>query len=202
MMSYVPFIIQSRSSPKRQLVMIIIVVLTSFFMALLLNTFVFQSYYVDGESMSPTLHTDNRLIISKVERSLAGVRADDYVPKRGHIVVIDGHVSEETSTRAPELIKRVIGLPGETISIKNGIVSISNSEGTFLPDKTLDLNLDPTYISEPLTMRIPDDSVFVMGDNRSQGGSLDSRIFGPVKTSFIDGRLWAIIMPLDQKRVF
>ncbi len=201
-MTQAPFIIMPRPTHNHQLVTVVLVVITSFFMALLINTFVFQSYYVDGESMSPTLHTDNRLIISKVERSLAGARSADYVPQRGHIVVINGHVSEATAGRAPELIKRVIGLPGETIIIENGVVTISNQDGTFLPDEKLGLNLEPTFISQSLTLRIPDDSVFVMGDNRSQGGSLDSRIFGPVKTSFIDGRLWAIIMPLDQKRVF
>ncbi len=196
------FTIKPRHSPIKQFLTVGIVIVTSFLMALVLNTFVFQSYYVDGESMSPTLHTDNRLIISKFERTLAGAKSSEYVPERGQIVVINGHVSKETAVRAPELIKRVIGLPGETISISGGIVTIKNSDGTFQPDKELGLDLEPTYAPGSLTVQIPNDSVFVMGDNRAQGGSLDSRVFGPVKTSFIDGRLWAIIMPLEQKRVF
>ncbi|MBC7746896.1 signal peptidase I [Pedobacter sp.] len=170
--------------------------------AIVLNLFVFQSYYVDGESMSPTLHTDNRLIVSKIERTLARLNSTPYIPQRGQIVVLDGSVSPNTVTQAPELIKRVIGIPGDTLTIDNSVVTIkNNAQATFNVDKALELHVDPTY-SEGLTVEIPEGKVFVLGDNRTQGGSLDSRVFGLVDTSLIDGRLWARIMPFGERRVF
>lgn len=171
--------------------------------AAFLNLFVFQSYYVEGESMSPTLHTDNRLIVSKVERSFSNVNSQPYIPQRGQIVVINGNASPGTSQQAPELIKRVVGLPGDTLTIKNGTVTITNqSAGSFDVDQSLGLDLGPTYAPSDITISIPEGKVYVLGDNRSEGGSLDSRVFGLVDADLIDGRLWARIMPFDMGRVF
>lgn len=182
---------------------LIVTVAASVILAILLNMFVFQSYYVDGESMSPTLHTDNRLVISKVERTFAEATAQQYVPERGQIVVINGDVSPDTQYEAPELIKRVIAIPGDTLKIRNGVVTITNDkDGEFNIDQALGLNLDPTYSQEDVTIYVPAGKVFVLGDNRTKGGSLDSRVFGLVDTSMIDGRLWARIMPFTQGRVF
>lgn len=172
-------------------------------MAIFLNLFVFQSYFVDGESMSPTLHTNDRLIVSKVERTLSKATSKTYVPNRGDIVVINGNVSPQTTVNAPELIKRVVAIPGDIIDIRNGVVTITSPNSSpFNIDKELGLSLDPTYSSKDLSVRIPDGNVFVMGDNRSEGGSLDSRVFGLVDTDFIDGTLWARIMPFSERRVF
>lgn len=183
--------------------MTIFAVVGSIVVAILLNLFVFQSYYVDGESMSPTLHTDNRLIISKLERTLANLDSTVYIPKRGQIVVLSGKVSPATQTQAPELIKRVVGIPGDTLTIKNGFVTIKNSTtAEFNVDTALGLTLAPTYAEVDFTVFIPAGKVFVLGDNRTRGGSLDSRSFGLVDTSLIDGRLWTRIMPFDQRRVF
>lgn len=199
-----PFVISQQRSHSvfRNIFTTSLAVAGSVTVALLLNLFVFQSYYVDGESMSPTLHTDNRLIVSKLERTLARLNNKPYVPQRGQIVVLNGKASPSTTTQAPELIKRVIGIPGDTVTINNGVVTIKNNTNPeFNVDETLGLNLDPTY-SEGLTITIPEGKVFVLGDNRSRGESLDSRSFGLVDTSLIDGRLWARIMPFSQRRVF
>jgi signal peptidase I len=171
--------------------------------AFLINTYIFQSYYVDGTSMTPTLQNDDRLIIDKVERSIAGVQGKPYIPQRGQIVVLDSSIVG-INGRDEQLIKRVIGLPGDTVIIKDGAVTIKNAQtpdGFDVNDK-LGLKLQPTFIDSPLEITIPDGQVFVMGDNRVENGSYDSRAFGPVDAKKIVGRLWARILPLDKAQVF
>jgi signal peptidase I len=171
-------------------------------LALTLNLFVFQSYYVDGESMAPTLHSGDRLVISRVERTTSKLSGQQYVPQRGQIIVINGKASPTTAERASELIKRVIGLPGDRVIVGNGTITvISPTEGAFDANQKLGLHLEPTN-SDSLSVLVPDDSVFVVGDNRKPGASLDSRVFGSVKTQYIDGRLVMRIMPFNGFRVF
>lgn len=149
-------------------------VVLSFVIALLVNTFVAQGTFVHGYSMEPNLSTDQRLMIEKVSYRV-------HAPRRGDIVVIDVDVSEVP------LIKRVIGLPGEVIEIRDNRVHIDGEllEEPYLPDV---VQLDHGPVS------IPAGHVFVMGDNR--GASNDSRIFGPVPTSRIIGRAWISYWPL------
>lgn len=173
--------------------------------ATLINQFVFQSYYVDGTSMVPTLHNNDRLVIDKVERTLALAGGKHYIPQRGQIVVLDSSLIDR-SGHNEQLIKRVIGLPGERISIStDGVVTIRNSEHPegFDPNQTLGLtNLEPAYVDSAINLTIPDHQVFVMGDNRAPGGSYDSRAFGPVESDKIQGRLLARIFPLDKTKLY
>lgn len=173
--------------------------------ATLINQFIFQSYYVDGTSMTPTLSNNDRLIIDKVERTLSMAGGRHYIPQRGQIVVLDSSLVDQTGHNE-QLIKRVIGLPGETISItQEGVVTIRNHDNPngFNANDALGLSdLAPTYVEAPLTITIPDNEVFVMGDNRAPGGSFDSRSFGPVDTNKIQGRLLARIFPLNKTRIF
>lgn len=198
-----PFRIRpERPSRWRQALSFAVTIILTIALAFGLNQFVFQSYFVDGESMSPTLHTGDRLIVSRVERTLAHMTSGAYVPERGQIIVINGDASPSTTDRAPELIKRVIGLPGETVHIENDTITIMKPDGAFNPDERLQLSLDGTYTAQPIHIVVPNDSVYVVGDNRARGGSLDSRVFGPVQTKYIDGRLFMRIMPFTQVRVF
>ncbi|MGH7196215.1 MAG: signal peptidase I [Candidatus Saccharimonadales bacterium] len=174
-----------------------------FLAAFLINQFIFQSYYVDGTSMTPTLQNEDRLIIDKVEKTLAGMQGKRYVPERGQIVVLDSSIIG-INGQSEQLIKRIIGLPGDTVAISEGTVTIRNQENPdgFDVDKLLGLDVDPTYVSEPLEVTVGDNQLFVMGDNRAENGSYDSRAFGPVDTSKIEGRLWARILPLNKARLF
>lgn len=171
--------------------------------AWLINGFIFQSYYVDGTSMTPTLRNDDRLIIDKVEHTWAGLQGKQYVPGRGQIVVLDSSIVGANG-HEEQLIKRVIGLPGDTVIIQDGKVTIKNSDNPngFDPDEKLGLKLDPTYTAASIELTLGDHQVYVMGDNRSEGGSYDSRSFGPIDTSKLVGRLWARILPLDKAQVF
>jgi signal peptidase I len=174
-----------------------------FILASAINAYVFQSYYVDGTSMNPTLQNSDRLVIDKLSRSLAHITGHTYVPKRGEIVVLDSSL-KDTSGNFEQLIKRVIGLPGDRLVIKSGTVTVYNSDHPdgFDVDASLGLHLAPTYVPTSLDITIPDDSIFVMGDNRAAGGSYDSRAFGPVKLDKVEGRLWLRILPVDTFRAF
>ncbi len=175
-----------------------------FLAAFLINQFVFQSYYVEGTSMTPTLQNNDRLIISKVERTLAAIQGQPYIPERGQIVVLDSSIVGINGQKE-QLIKRVIGLPGDQVHIENGVVTITNSQHPDGYDITTALgltNLQPTYAEVPIDLIIPAGYVYVMGDNREQGGSQDSRMFGPVEGGKIQGRLWARILPLDKAQLF
>jgi len=174
--------------------------------AVLLTAFVFQSYQVDGPSMQNTLHNSDRLIVWKLPRTWARITHHQYVPKRGDIIILteSGLASYGDTQDTKQLVKRVIGLPGDHIVIKNGHITIYNAEhpNGFDPDATLpygqhgaipttDNNLDVTLTSTQL---------FVCGDNR--GDSLDSRIFGPIQTSQVIGKLVARIYPLSDIEKF
>ena len=148
-------------------------VLPAVVLALLLNHFVAQGTYVSGQSMEPNLHSDQRLIIEKVSYKLR-------VPQRGEIVVIDVPHSDIP------LIKRVVGLPGESIEIRQSHLYIDS------------ILLEEPYIAAPYQREfgpviVPEQHIFVMGDNRN--GSNDSRSFGPVPFDHIEGRAWVSYWP-------
>ena len=175
-----------------------------FVAAFLINQFIFQSYYVEGSSMTPTLQNNDRLIISKVERTLAGVQGKPYIPERGQIVVLDSSIVG-LNGQHEQLIKRVVGLPGDHVHIEAGTVIITNSQHPNGFDVTKDLgltNLQPTYVEAPIDLTVPEGNVYVMGDNREQGGSYDSRAFGPISGDKIQGRLWGRILPLDKAQLY
>lgn len=172
--------------------------------AFLINQFIFQSYYVEGTSMTPTLQNNDRLIISKVEHTLATIQGKPYIPERGQIVVLDSSIVGLNGQKE-QLIKRVIALPGERVHIEAGTVIITNAQNPNGFDVTKQLgltNLQATYSDEIIDITIPQGQVYVMGDNREQGGSYDSRKFGPVEGDKIQGRLWARVLPLEGAQLF
>ncbi len=142
--------------------------------ALAINLFLAQATQVLGQSMEPNLHSTQRVVVEKVTYRLA------HGPRRGDIVVID--LPEQTDM----LIKRVVGLPGETIEVRGGKVYIENEQldepWTVNPGGA---NYDPQII--------PPLHIFVMGDNR--GASNDSRNFGPVAIKYIVGHAWFSYWP-------
>ncbi|OQY20266.1 MAG: signal peptidase I [Chloroflexi bacterium] len=144
--------------------------------ALVINLFLAQATQVLGQSMEPTLHTTQRVVVEKVTYRFS------HGPRRGDIVVID--LPEQTDM----LIKRVIGLPGETIEVRSGEVYI---DGELL-EETWKVNRGGGSYG-PKT--IPPLHVFVMGDNR--GASNDSRNFGPVPIDCIVGHAWFSYWPTE-----
>ncbi len=171
--------------------------------AMAINAFIFQSYFVQGSSMVPTLHNNDRLIIDKIGHTFATIQGKAYIPNRGDIIVIDSNLVDATG-QPEQLIKRVVALPGERITVENGVVTVFNNEfkNGKKVDDILGLTIDKVYPAEKIDTKVGSDEIFVMGDNRNPGGSLDSRVFGPVKASAIEGKLWARVLPFNSVRTF
>jgi len=155
-------------------------VLPAFVMAVLINLFLAQGTYVHGQSMEPNLHSDQRLIIEKVSYRL-------HVPRRGDIVVI------RLDEYEIPLIKRVVGMPGETVEIRGNRVLIN---GIPLREGYLSGVIQRDYGP----VRVPLDHVFVLGDNRDV--SSDSRVFGAVHVDRIAGRAWLSYWPVSEIALF
>lgn len=170
-------------------------------LATLINMFIFQSYYVDGTSMTPTLQPNDRLIINKIPRTLAKIAHAHFIPKRGEVIVFNSSLVGPDGQRE-QLIKRVIGLPGDRVVVKNDHVTIYNHDNPkgFDPEKTLNLHLAPT--SGEVDTTVPANEVFVFGDNRTPGGSYDSRELGPIPTDNLVGELVMRIVPVNHAKFF
>jgi signal peptidase I len=170
-------------------------------LAFCLITFVFQSYQVDGPSMQSTLENSDHLIVWKVPRTIANITHHQYVPKRGDIIVFNESGINGGGNK--QLIKRVIGLPGERVVFSGTDVTVYNKDNPdgFNPDKTLGygkglINQNPSNND----VTLGPSELFVSGDHRDN--SLDSRIFGPIQTSQIVGKLVLRVLPLNTATKF
>jgi len=159
-------------------------------LALVVRAFLFQAFYIPSPSMEPTLSSGDRILVNKVSYRLHDVN-------RGDLVVF--HPRPESGVGAEDLIKRVIALPGETVTTDGGRVLI---DGGLLiepylpvPDGTAGFGMVPWCANQATGVcTVPDDHVFVLGDNR--GNSRDSRYFGPVPIDSIRGRAFVRVWPL------
>lgn len=173
--------------------------------ALLMTAFVFQSYEVDGSSMETTLSNNDRLLIWKVPKTWARMTRRVYTPNRGDIIVFSENLlSSYGQVTDKQLVKRVIGLPGEHVIVKDGKVTVYNDDNPdgFEPDKTMpygDVVSGAPTLGD-VDIIVPDTSVFVLGDNRSN--SLDSRTFGPIAEKDIVGKLAVRVWPAQKMEVF
>lgn len=171
--------------------------------AISLTAFVFQSYEVDGPSMETTLQNHDRLIVYKLPRTVAKITGNKWLPERGEIIVFSRMDSLEFGTTKPrQLIKRVIALPGERVVVKDGLLTVYNKENPdgFMPDKLADYGKVIQTTDGEIDTTVPEDTVFVCGDNRGQ--SLDSRAFGPVNLDDIVGRLSLRVYPFNKGQSF
>lgn len=171
--------------------------------ALSLTAYVFQSYEVDGPSMETTLQNKDRLIVYKLPRTISKITNKPYVPKRGDIIIFSRNDSSEFgSTKPRQLVKRVIALPGEKISLKDNTYTVYNKENPdgFNPDKAEYGKVIVSTPGEIIEQTIPEDSIFVSGDNRPN--SLDSRAFGPVPLEDVIGKLALRVYPFNKGQVF
>ena len=195
------------SGPKREswgsIASTVAVLLIAPVVALFLTAFVFQSYQVDGPSMETTLYNNDRLIVWKVPKTWAKITGHPYVPKRGDVIIFtEPTISSYGQTPGKQLIKRVIGLPGERVVVKNNVVTVYNDEHPdgFKPDKTLPYGNVIKETSGNIDMTVDKDHVYVMGDNR--GNSLDSRAFGEVSSKDIIGKLVMRVWPAGDMKAF
>lgn len=148
--------------------------------------FVGQRTVVNGPSMQNTLHDKDNIILDKISYRF-------HEPERFDVIVFPVENEEKN------YIKRIIGLPGETVQIVNGFVYITDKDGKFY-------ELEESYGAEIMfddegnymttePVKLGDDEYFVLGDNRNN--SIDSRRIGPIKRDIIIGRAWVRIYPFD-----
>lgn len=141
-----------------------------------------QSFIVDGPSMEPNFHNGQRVVANKIIYKL-------HEPTRGDVIIF-----RSPNYRQGDLIKRVIGLPGESVEIRDGTVFVHKIDGSVL-------RLDEPYITSPARSdftggKIPEDSYFVLGDNRNN--SDDSRRGWLASRQDIIGKAWLSTWPPDQ----
>jgi len=179
------------------------VVVTAFAVAIFIIAFVFRSYQVDGPSMENTLQNADKLIIWKVPRTWARLTGHPYIPDRGDIIVFtQSGLSQFNQQDTKQLIKRVIGLPGDHLVLKDGSYTIYNKTHPkgFDPDKTLPYGKNIPTTSGEIDITLGKSQVFVSGDNRPD--SLDSRAFGPINANQIIGKLAIRVFPIGKAAVF
>ena len=176
-----------RRQRRRWLVEWLVVLAVALVVAIGIRTFVLETFYIPSGSMEPTLEPGDRILVDKLSYDLHAVH-------RGDIVVFHRPPGAELGTNIKDLVKRVIGLPGETISSKDGEVWI---DGKPLAEPWLPRGTVTTGIR---TQKIPPHEYFMMGDNRTD--SLDSRVFGPIPRSSIIGRVVMRIWPLSRFKIF
>jgi signal peptidase I len=169
-----------------------VIVVVAVLVAVVVRTFVAQTFYVPSTSMYPTLKAGDRIVVDKLAFDLHSI-------ERGNIVVFRRPPRESAACGGPlvpDLVKRVIGLPGETISARGGQVYITGKElaEPWLP------KVSSTYTANFGPVKIAANHYFMMGDNRV--ASCDSRMWGTVPRSYIVGKVDLIIWPLSRITFF
>ncbi|MCL5972723.1 MAG: signal peptidase I [Firmicutes bacterium] len=156
---------------------IIETVVLAFVLAFLIRTFVFESFQVQGTSMLPTLKNNERVLVNKLIY-------DFETPKTGQIVVFKSPVN-----KSQDWIKRVIGVPGDVISVRNNVVYIDGKRyhEPFLKYRQ-SMNVAP--------IKVPPGDLWVEGDNRPK--SFDSRYFGFLPMKNLKGQAFLVWWPLSE----
>ena len=171
----VPIFKQKKSHPVLSFCLFLLIVIGA---ALAIKTFVLQIANISGESMSPTLHDNDKVLVSMISYYLGE-------PERGDIVII---ASPERFS--DKYIKRIIALPGEHIVIKNNQVFIN--DGLLAEDY-----LANTYTNGSIDTIVPAESYFVMGDNRTKSSDSRSGSISFIKRAEIAGKAFCVIYPKD-----
>ncbi|HEV3352494.1 MAG TPA: signal peptidase I [Acidimicrobiales bacterium] len=169
-------------SSVRSAVEWVVIVVAALLAALLIKTFLLQAFYIPSDSMNPTLVQRDRVLVNKLSYHFHDVH-------RGDIVVFK-RPPGENDPQIKDLIKRVIGLPGDTIEGRDGQILIN---GRVLHEPYTAKN---SPMSDFSSRTVPAGHYFVMGDNR--GNSKDSRVFGPIAKSLIVGRAFIRVWPLSR----
>lgn len=171
--------------------------------ALLLTTYVFQSYEVDGPSMEASLQNQDRLIVWKVNRTVSRITNKPLIPKRGEVVIFIKKGLFEELGAEKQLIKRVIGLPGDRVVVRDGKITIYNNTHPdgYNPDKDQEFSEGiADFTSGSVDLVVPEGEIFLCGDNRTN--SLDSRSFGTVPADDLVGELAFRILPVNTFKSF
>jgi signal peptidase I len=182
-------------SPWRVAAEWVVLIAVALGIAFLIKSFLFQAFYIPSESMKPTLNVGDRVLVNKLSYDFHDVNRGDIAVFEAPPLARSGNIED--------LVKRVIGLPGETVTAdEHGAVVIDGRRLSepYLPRGTTTRFSDvPPGCGAPATGEpgcvVPKGHVFMMGDNRE--ASKDSRVFGPIGESTIVGRVFVRIWPLS-----
>jgi signal peptidase I len=177
----------------------VVVVVVAVLVAVLLRTFVVQTFFIPSGSMEPTLQVGDRILVNKLSYHLHGV-------DRGDIVVFSRPAAEDCGgPEVNDLVKRVIGMPGDVISLSGGYVYIDGKrlDESWLPSSERGVTVagppgNGSNLARPY--RVPAGDYFVMGDNRTD--SCDSRYWGPISKSLIVGKVEVRVWPISSIHLF
>jgi len=186
--------VESKPSGLRNVVEWVVIAVGALLVAFVIKTFLLQAFYIPSLSMAPTLKVNDRVLVNKLSYDLHDVN-------RGDLVVFENPGDENSTTK--DLIKRVVGLPGETVEARDGRVLIN---GQVLDEPYLERDVETRgAICQTDTkpgcdgsdkIVVPPDTYFVMGDNRAN--SRDSRFIGAVPGTRIIGRAFIRVWPLTE----
>lgn len=162
------------------------IVLVALAIVIPIRYFLFQPFFVSGQSMEPNFKSGDYLIVDEISYRFKPIQ-------RGEVVVFK--FPQDSSQR---FIKRVIGLPGETVEIKNNKITISKGEKVEVLSEKYLSSSDQTL--GDIKIVLGENEYFVMGDNRRF--SYDSRRFGPLPSNKIIGRVFLRLWPINSFKVF
>jgi signal peptidase I len=173
----------------------VVLIAVALLIAFVIKSFLFQAFYIPSASMEPTLNIGDRVLVNKLSYDLHDVNRGDIVVFEAPPLARSGDIED--------LVKRVIGLPGDTVTggADGGVlVNGHRLKEPYLPkDTQTRFNDVPPGCQPPADgtpgCHVPKDHVFVLGDNRE--ASKDARVFGPIEESSIVGRVFIRIWPLD-----
>lgn len=159
-------------------------VVMAFAIFMMVYLFLVQPHKVDGSSMYPNFHDREFILTDKISYKKGN-------PERGDVIVF--HAPKPYDS---DFIKRVIGLPGETIMIKGGYVYINGQklEESYLPNSFI--TSEKSFLREGVPYTIPENYYMVFGDNRNY--SSDSREWGPIEKGAIVGKAWVRYWPIEE----
>lgn len=188
-------VLRRKHSTQRTIIEWVAIIIAALLVSLLMRVYVVQTYFIPSASMEPTLQIGDRIIVSKISLDFGSIHAGD-------ILVFKAPPSEHCGTSVPDLVKRVVALPGQSISLsKNGYVFINGKklDETWLPSSKQGTTYPgPTGTAYSLTTpyTVPANHYFMMGDNRTD--SCDSRYWGPIPRSDVVGRAFLRIWPFSR----
>ena len=185
-------VVESNSKPGMDAIREWITVIgVALLIAFVVRGFVLQQFYISGPSMESTMFQNNRVLVNKLSYRLHEIH-------RGDVVVFDRVTTDGVEVQHDDLIKRVIGVAGDSVSIANCVVSVNGNEveEPYLNDYDIaQANLEDRCRLPDMSPTIVEPGhLFVMGDNRPQ--SFDSRMFGTIEEDLVVGRAFVIIWPL------
>jgi len=165
------------------------IVVISLIIIVAVRTYVIQPFFVSGKSMEPNFHDGDYLIVDEIS-----YRIDE--PKRGDVIIF-----RYPKNTKEFFIKRIVGLPGEKVEIKNSRIIIYNNENQngMILDENIYIPLSTETTGSYNTI-LKNDEYYVLGDNRN--ASADSRIWGVLKENFIIGKAWIRAWPVGDFAMF